>query len=45
MHLSVEQFIFWGDDRCLLKEGVKTYLLAPIATKVASQLANFFSVF
>jgi hypothetical protein len=38
MHLLAEGFVFGGDDRCFLKEGVKTYLMAPISPL---QLANF----
>jgi hypothetical protein len=33
MHLLAERFVFFlgGDDRGVLKEGVKTYLMAPMA--------------
>ncbi len=30
MHLLAECFVFWGDDWSFLKEGVKTYPMAPI---------------
>jgi hypothetical protein len=30
MHLLAEWFIFGGDDRGFLKEGVKTYLMSPM---------------
>jgi hypothetical protein len=28
MHLLAERFVFGGDDRGILKEGVKNYLMA-----------------
>ncbi len=41
MHLLVEWFLFWIDDVCFLKEGVKTYLMTPMSLLKPT----FFSVF
>jgi hypothetical protein len=31
MHLLAERFVFWAWWSCFLKEGVKTYLMAPMS--------------
>ncbi len=35
MHLVAEQFFYGSDDRGFLKEGVKTYLMAPMSPLVS----------
>ncbi len=38
MHFLAEWFVFWGEVRDFLKEGVKTYLMAPISPLISPTL-------